>query len=84
MSLQMARLFKNVLYGLGIAAAIAAWLLQRTGRGGSMLLWIAAFALLIAGFVVTVVFYRCPNCKHNFPVREALPEVCPHCGQKLD
>ena len=44
---------------------------------------IAACALIVVGFVVTLLFYRCPKCKHNFSVNEKLPDVCPNCGEPL-
>ncbi len=39
------------------------------------------FAVVAAGAIQTVVFYRCPKCKA--PIRGCLPSYCSRCGASL-
>lgn len=84
MKLDTVRVLKNIFYIGGGAAALITWFLPDGCPSGVKTgLLIAACTLVVVGFVVTLLFYRCPKCKHNFPVNEKLPDVCPNCGEPL-
>ena len=41
-------------------------------------------ACFLAGFVQAYIFYRCPSCKKVLMRHgRAVPEKCPHCGNKI-
>lgn len=46
-------------------------------------LLIAAGLLLIAGYVITLKFCRCPHCNHVLPSQMKMPESCPYCKANL-
>ena len=39
--------------------------------------------LLVADYLQTRAFYRCPDCRERLDMRQAPPEYCPACGNKL-
>ena len=80
---------RNIHNILAMICALAVQILPRTffpeGIGiWSTLLLIAALVLVLAGAVISSVFYRCPYCKELLSVREKHPTVCPHCKEKLE
>lgn len=84
MRLDTVRILKSIFYFAGAAAALITWFLPDTYPSGVKTgLLIAACVLVVVGFVITLLFYRCPKCKHNFAVNEKLPDVCPNCGEPL-
>lgn len=43
--------------------------------------------LLIASFVISLLFWRCTNCAKGFPIRYGIVdkgETCPYCGKKIE
>lgn len=84
MKLRTARILKNLLCFGAVIPALISWFFKDSLGDVSWILWIVAAALLIAGFVVTLLFYRCPYCRHVFSGNSRLPEECPICHQKLE
>lgn len=80
MSLRTAQLLKNLCYFGAVIAAVVTWFLPDGSKTG---LLIVACTLFVAGFVVTLLFYRCPHCKRNLPANGGFPDICPHCGEVL-
>lgn len=39
--------------------------------------------LILAGLVVMLLYWRCPNCERILPLREWNIQYCPYCGGKL-
>ena len=39
--------------------------------------------LLVADYLQTRAFYRCPDCRVRLDMRTDPPEYCPACGRKL-
>ena len=39
--------------------------------------------LLVVDYLQTCAFYRCPDCRERLDMRQAPPEYCPACGNKL-
>lgn len=39
---------------------------------------------MLAGIGQAFVYYKCPNCKAQLPIRGKKPNHCPNCGHKLD
>jgi rubrerythrin len=39
--------------------------------------------IIIIGFLVRVIFYRCPECGVMIPWRPLNVKHCPNCGKKL-
>jgi hypothetical protein len=42
-----------------------------------------AIIIIIIGFLVRVIFYRCPECGVMIPWRPLNVKHCPNCGKKL-
>ena len=79
MNLNFARRIKNFCYIAAILTAAASFVLQAQ----SMVLLGIAVAVVAVGIVVSVAFYRCPNCNRPLPTNESLPKNCPNCGEQL-
>ena len=56
----------------------------------SMLISISAISLFLVFFVISLIFWRCPNCKERLPMRFKLNKEidgnynCPYCNCKLE
>ena len=44
---------------------------------------ILGIVIIIIGFLVKVIFYRCPECGVMIPWRPLNVKHCPNCGKKL-
>lgn len=67
------------LYGLAVICAIGSLILSNF----TWYFLIAAGLLLVAGYVVTWKFCRCPHCKRVLPSQMKLPDRCPYCKANL-
>lgn len=83
MSNQTCMLVKNICYVAACILAITKLILGE--RAGAWGLWmmIAAVVFLIAGIIVSAVFYRCPHCGKPLPIKEKGLKFCPHCKGNL-
>lgn len=83
MSNRMCIVFKNICYVIACALAIVK--LMAGDRAGAWGIWlmIGAVGFLLAGIVVTAVFYRCPHCGKPLPIKEKNLETCPYCKERL-
>ena len=72
---QNVRKIAGVLYGIGIVLALLS------------LIWpvppLPGVLLILAGLVVMLLYWRCPNCEKVLPLRAWNIQYCPYCGGKL-
>lgn len=48
------------------------------------ILLIIGTLLAVLGVTIGIVFLHCPYCGNRLNIRGLSPELCPHCGEKLD
>lgn len=48
--------------------------------------WIMVVGWVIFGLSLfqTLIFYRCPYCKHGWDYRTSVPDFCPYCGHVIE
>ena len=44
---------------------------------------IGGIVIIIIGFLIRIIFYRCPQCGVSIPWRPLNIKHCPNCGKKL-
>ncbi len=64
-----------ILFAAGITAGLLSLILDSAG------LMIVCMALIFAGLIQHMIFFRCPSCGGH--LGRGLPNYCPHCGEKL-
>ena len=79
MKLRTVRRIEAVLVGGLLLDFLAVWL------GGDHvdrdLCEVFMFLLVIAGWAIDTIFYRCPNCNRRLGI---FVRYCPHCGERID
>ena len=78
---------KAFAWGERLLTGAVVFILLLCVAGDGWLFWVSAgfsAACIISGIILKLKFYRCPYCKDGLPIRSAVPDYCPHCGDKLN
>lgn len=73
--------------GLLIASVVVAFVLSCVEETNLLFyaILVTSIALIIGGFAVKIIFYRCPHCRQLLPFRRITPpDYCCSCGKKLE
>jgi len=66
----------------GIVVIFLRFILPGLAEMGAVVI-IVGLALAAIGFILGLVFFKCPHCGRHMPLRSGLPTKCPHCGKEL-
>lgn len=76
-------ILKNICYGISCIMALARILFAEQQTVWLDRALIGAIVFFVFGFLISVVFYRCPFCHGLLPIKEKNLEFCPHCKGRL-
>lgn len=73
----------NILMGGGACVAVFGTMGGMLG----MILMVLGLAAFVAGWIIGLVYLKCPDCGkvlyHDIRLPGRVPKVCPHCGKEL-
>ena len=75
--------YRKSFYLLWILFAVGLVLMYAYVASGAMPLAYVGVLCMIAGFLQTVKFFRCPHCGALWRIRGGIPKVCPECGKEI-
>ncbi|MFB0917537.1 MAG: hypothetical protein QMB63_00520 [Clostridiaceae bacterium] len=73
----------KALFFISLAVSIVALLIAKDSPYLQVVKTISVIIISV-GFILMLLFWRCPNCKKSLPAREFFIDYCPHCGHKID
>ena len=67
-----------------IVLALLGKLFLNSARGLAVVCIVLGLASLVAYFIITLIYWKCPSCGMPLYHRMHSPKFCPHCGAPLD
>ena len=46
-------------------------------------IYFIGLGLIVVGFIIGLIFFRCPYCRKHMPLRSGPPKRCPRCNRQL-
>ena len=75
--------YRKSFYLLWVLFMVGVALMYAYVAMGALPLAYVGVLCMIAGFLQTVKFFRCPHCGALWRIRGGIPKVCPECGREI-